>query len=278
MRRTRLGLLLALLALIVLDAPPAVSLTLSADALLAKLPVASETNAGYDRSLFRHWIDADGDGCDTRAEVLMAESLVTTTRTSSCTVKTGTWVSWVDGRTWTSASDLEIDHLVALSEAWGSGARSWSPLQRRRFANDLAYAWSLNAVTSSENARKSDLDPAGWLPPKAGVRCAYAIRWMAVKYRWRLAIDTTEKAALKGLLAGTCGQRIVTLPPLAPKDTGSTTTSTSSGGCDPAYPTVCIPPPPPDLDCGDVPYRSFTVLPPDPHHFDGNGDGIGCSG
>ena len=47
-------------------------------------------------------------------------------------------------------------------------------------------------------------------------------------------------------------------------------------GCDPAYPTVCIPPPPPDLDCGDIPYRNFKVLPPDPHHFDGDHDGIGC--
>jgi len=50
----------------------------------------------------------------------------------------------------------------------------------------------------------------------------------------------------------------------------------ASGGCDPAYPTVCIPPPPPDLDCGNIPYRRFTVLSPDPHHFDGDGNGIGC--
>ncbi len=46
--------------------------------------------------------------------------------------------------------------------------------------------------------------------------------------------------------------------------------------CEPAYPDVCIPSPPPDLDCGDIPYRNFVVLPPDPHHFDGDGDGIGC--
>lgn len=46
--------------------------------------------------------------------------------------------------------------------------------------------------------------------------------------------------------------------------------------CDPAYPTVCIPPPPPDLDCGDITYRGFKVLPPDPHHFDGDKNGIGC--
>jgi micrococcal nuclease len=56
------------------------------------------------------------------------------------------------------------------------------------------------------------------------------------------------------------------------------TTVPSSGNCDPAYPTVCIPPPPPDLDCGDIPYRRFPVLPPDPHHFDGDHDGVGCEG
>jgi len=53
-------------------------------------------------------------------------------------------------------------------------------------------------------------------------------------------------------------------------------TISARGNCDPSYPTVCIPPPPPDLDCKDIPYRNFVVLPPDPHHFDGDGDGIGC--
>ena len=58
---------------------------------------------------------------------------------------------------------------------------------------------------------------------------------------------------------------------------GSPTPAFSPGSCDPAYPTVCIPPPP-DLDCGDIPYRRFTVLAPDPHRFDGDHDGIGCEG
>lgn len=56
------------------------------------------------------------------------------------------------------------------------------------------------------------------------------------------------------------------------------TSSGGGGNCDPAYPTVCIPPPPPDLDCGDISFRNFQVLPPDPHNFDGDGDGIGCEG
>ncbi len=53
-------------------------------------------------------------------------------------------------------------------------------------------------------------------------------------------------------------------------------TADPRAGCSPAYPTVCIPPPPPDLNCGDIPYRRFAVLPPDPHNFDTDHDGIGC--
>ena len=59
---------------------------------------------------------------------------------------------------------------------------------------------------------------------------------------------------------------------------GCNTATTPSSRCDPSYPGVCIPPPPPDLDCADIPYRNFRVLPPDPHHFDGDHDGIGCEG
>ncbi|MFM7717938.1 MAG: HNH endonuclease family protein [Actinomycetota bacterium] len=274
-----LGLLLAAAVL-----APAIgtATTLTATSLLDRLPVRAEANASYDRDRFRHWTDADRDGCDTRAEVLQAEARATITRSSSsCTVRTGRWTSWLDGRTWTDAGDVDIDHQVPLAEAWGSGARNWSSLQRERYANDLGYAWSLNAVTDEVNAAKSDGDPAQWLPPLRSVRCAYAIRWMAVKYRWRLAVDTAERSALRGILAGTCGQRLLTLPPLAPRDTGTTTTSGGGGGgggggCDPAYPGVCIPPPPPDLDCPDVTFRNFVVRSPDPHRFDSDGDGIGC--
>ncbi|MGQ9567201.1 MAG: thermonuclease family protein [Anaerolineae bacterium] len=71
--------------------------------------------------------------------------------------------------------------------------------------------------------------------------------------------------------ARSAGRGLWGLPPTA-------TAAPQTGACDPAYPTVCIPPPPPDLDCGDIPYRRFPVLPPDPHHFDGDHDGVGCEG
>lgn len=257
--------------------------TVNADELLDRLAVRAERGWGYDRDLFVHWVDADGDGCDTRAEVLIAESSVATTRSSGCIVRTGRWYSWLDGRTWTDPSDVEIDHLVALAEAWDSGAHAWSATQRRLFANDLRYRWSLSAVTSSVNRAKSDHDPASWLPPLTDARCTYVIRWMKVKYRWRLSIDRLERDSLDAALAGDCGERVVTLPPRAPRDVGGGADGGGTGGgggggsgCDPAYPTVCIPPPPPDLDCGDITFRDFTVLPADPHRFDGDGNGIGC--
>lgn len=66
-------------------------------------------------------------------------------------------------------------------------------------------------------------------------------------------------------------------PPAATQPVPQPTAPPQGGNCDPSYPTVCIPPPPPDLDCGDIPYRRFQVLPPDPHNFDGSdNDGIGC--
>jgi endonuclease YncB( thermonuclease family) len=64
--------------------------------------------------------------------------------------------------------------------------------------------------------------------------------------------------------------------PGAVPSAGSYSGAGKAGRCDPAYPTVCIPPPPPDLDCKDIPYRNFKVLPPDPHRLDRDGDGIGC--
>lgn len=187
--------------------------TTTARGLLDALPIAVEDRTGYDRSLFRHWIDADRDGCDTRAEVLIEESRTPVTTDPSCLVLEGEWFSYYDGGpTWTSASDVDIDHVVALAEAWDSGAKGWSALERELFANDLDYPWSLEAVTDNVNASKSDSDPAQWLPPLASVRCEYAIRWVAVKYRWRLSIDDVERNALSALMDDGCGGNDVPTP------------------------------------------------------------------
>lgn len=203
---------LTTLTLSVSTAAPAEAATTTARSLLGKIGVAAERNSGYDRTKFQHWVDANGDCQNTRHEVLIAESRVAVSYTSSrCTVRAGKWVSRWDGRTWTNPSDVDVDHHVALAEAWGSGARAWTSSERRRFANDL-YGPALNAITDNLNASKGASDPAQWLPPLASTRCTYAIGWVQVKYRWRLTMDSAERTALAGILSGSCGSRTVTIP------------------------------------------------------------------
>ncbi|MCA1844109.1 MAG: HNH endonuclease family protein [Actinobacteria bacterium] len=111
--------------------------TASAQAL-DRLRVAPEgPRAGYSRAAFPHWVDADGDGCNTREEVLIAESTTPAqVDQPGCRVVAGDWVSPYDGVTVTSPAELEIDHVVALAEAWDSGAAGWTTERRQAFAND----------------------------------------------------------------------------------------------------------------------------------------------
>ena len=259
------------------------------DELLADVEVRPESaQSGYDRSLFGSWIDADGDGCDTRSEVLRAESATPAqVDPYGCHVLTGDWLSVYDGYRTDDPTELEIDHLVALAEAWRSGADAWSHERRVAFANDLGHPGALVAVTAAMNRSKSDRDPASWQPPNRSAWCAYASDWVTVKQRWHLAMDAAELRAVRNMLAG-CGQPAATPTTAAPTTTTApppppTTAAVQpaaaappSGSCDPSYPGVCIPPAPPDLDCDEVSYRDFHVLSPDPHGFDRDGDGVGC--
>lgn len=241
--------------------------------LLALLPVAPEGRAGYKRDLFPLWVDADGDGCNTRKEVLLQEAIAAPTIMPPCALVGGLWLSLYDGLVLTDASQVQIDHVVALAEAWDSGASAWSTARRQLFANDLDVPWTLIAVSGASNESKADSDPADWLPSEPDAVCPFVSAWIAVKARWGLSVDEREKSALTGLILGCPDVRM----PLAPAPTAEPTpVPAPSGACSPAYPTVCIPPPPPDLDCGDIPYRRFAVLAPDPHHFDGDHNGIGC--
>ena len=180
--------------------------------VLDQLVAAEPSSVAYDRSYFTHWVDADGDGCDTRQEVLIAESITPVVLSGRCTVVSGQWLSWFDGTTWTDPSDIDIDHLVPLSEAWKSGAYQWTVDQRRAFANDLDLDVSLEAVTDNVNQSKGDRDPAVWLPPSSGITCRYVTEWVTVKYRWNLTVDSTERAAISGILTGECGDQPVVLP------------------------------------------------------------------
>lgn len=167
------------------------------------LKIEPEIHGGYARGLFEHWTDEDGDGCDTRQEVLARDSLTAPDWHPHrlCRVAAGEWLSEYDGVTVDDPALLHIDHIVPLAEAWESGARSWPESRRRLFANDLA---GLVAVTSSANLSKGASDPAGWVPPAASARCDYAAVWVDLKQRWGLSADPDEAAALVDLLRS-CG-------------------------------------------------------------------------
>lgn len=170
--------------------------------LLSSLAIEGEYQGGYDRDYFRHWIDSDSDGCNTRKEVLIQESRTDVSLSGNCQVA-GQWVSLFDNVVTTDASSFDVDHMVPLKEAWDSGAFGWDSGTRAAFANDLGYAHSLIAVTASSNRSKSDRDPAQWLPVNNDFHCAYAFRWLAVKYRWSLSVDSAEALTL-GRLATAC--------------------------------------------------------------------------
>ena len=201
---------IAVIAIALMSAPPASAQGSSVLSVLRSLTVAPERTAGYDRDLFPHW-DYLGDDCDVRDRVLIIEAVSGPSTGTSCPVGTGRWFSAFDGVTVRDPSQLDVDHMVPLAEAWGSGARRWTTEVREAFANDLGYAGSLIAVTASSNRSKGDQDPAEWLPPRTAYRCTYVSEWIAVKWRWRLTIDRTEHASLR-VLANACGNPRITLP------------------------------------------------------------------
>lgn len=219
----------------------------SALALLQTVRVENEYQVGYDRALFDHWRDIDGDGCDSRDQVLKRDSIsLPQVDPVNCNVVAGDWISPYDGARWSNPSDIDIDHVVALKEAWDSGAWAWSAAQRKAYANDTSDSRTLLAVTDSVNQSKSDKDPSNWLPPLQSYTCTYLGNWIAVKVRWNLSMDSSEFGRIRNLLQSTCislniapipnlpnisgGTTVVTNPPAAITNTTVTpnTTSTST--------------------------------------------------
>jgi hypothetical protein len=210
-RRSRwLGLIGAILAAIVLSTtattpahatPPNIPSKATAQAELNALTVASEGSmTGYSRDLFPHWITISGT-CNTRETVLKRDGTNVVVG-SDCYPDSGNWYSPYDGITEYLASDIDIDHVVPLAEAWRSGADDWTTSQRQAFANDLNYP-ELIAVTDNVNASKGDQDPASWKPPLTSYYCTYAKMWIRSKYHWGLTLQSSEKSALQSML-NTC--------------------------------------------------------------------------
>lgn len=173
---------------------------------------AEDTSHSYDRDRFNLWTDDDHDGCNTRYEVLIQESLTPVTVGASCKLSGGSWISRYDSGTADAPSEIEIDHLVALAEAWRSGAWGWTDSTREKFANDLDVSYALNVASTSANQSKADKDPAEWLPPDSDYICEFVTSWALVKYRWSLTVDSTELDSIQNILSGTCGAEEVVLP------------------------------------------------------------------
>jgi len=210
-------------------------------AVLASITVQNERPNGYSRSSFKHWVDADGDSCNTREEVLIAES---TSRAQvdayGCKVIEGDWLSPYDNVAHTNPSELDIDHMIPLKEAWDSGAWAWSAMKRQLFANDLTDARSLIAVTAGQNRSKSDRDPSNWLPPQTQYRCTYLADWVAIKAQWKLSMDQSEFGRIKNVLTASCGSTTV-----APWGTAGSAKGATGGGSSvttPASPPVTASP------------------------------------
>ncbi|MFH8367511.1 HNH endonuclease family protein [Streptomyces sp. NPDC018031] len=181
-------------------APPTPPSASTARTYLASLTVRAEGSLdGYSRDKFPHWITQSG-ACNTREAVLKRDGTNVVTD-SSCAAVSGSWYSPYDGATWHAASDIDIDHMVPLAEAWRSGASSWSTATRQNFANDLTRA-QLLAVTDNVNQSKGDQDPAEWMPSRTAYHCTYARSWVWVKHSYGLSVDSAEKSKLSSILSG----------------------------------------------------------------------------
>ena len=181
-------------------APPTPVSAATARTYLGQLTVRAEgSSSGYSRDLFPHWITQSGS-CDTR-EVVLKRDGTGVVQSSSCSATSGSWYSPYDGATWSAASDVDIDHVVPLAEAWRSGASGWTTARRQSFANDLTRP-QLIAVTDNVNQSKGDQDPASWMPSRTAYRCTYARMWVDVKHYYGMSVDSAEKSALQGVLNG----------------------------------------------------------------------------
>ncbi|WP_075850370.1 HNH endonuclease family protein [Saccharomonospora sp. CUA-673] len=180
--------------------PPNIPSPGTAETQLNALEVAPDGSSdGYDRDLFPHWSSHE-DNCNTRELVLERDGDGVEVGTD-CYPTDGSWYSEFDGETVSDPSEIDIDHVVPLANAWRTGASEWTTAEREEFANDLDSP-QLIAVTASSNRSKGDSDPSEW-QPISSYHCTYASMWITVKHEYELTVHEAEKASLKDMLS-TC--------------------------------------------------------------------------
>jgi len=183
--------------------------------VLAKIPVKGRApKTGYSRAQFgQAWADTNHNGCDTRNDILKRDlaDIVLRTRTHDCVVLSGILIDPYSGSTIhfvrgvLTSPEVQIDHVVSLSNAWQTGAFQLSLATRTLMANDPL---ELLAVKGSLNTQKSDGDAATWLPPLKSYRCAFVARQVAVKAKYGLWVTKPEKAAIEKVLTS-CPKQLV---------------------------------------------------------------------
>ncbi|GHG77584.1 GmrSD restriction endonuclease domain-containing protein [Streptomyces griseocarneus] len=172
--------------------------------LLEDLDVKPFNSKGYDRKHFGGgacWALHGPNRCTTRDLALKHQSLVPATLDGPCRVVGGEWRSEYDGRKVIDPMHVDVDHIVPLRHAWGSGASTWTPEKRLEFANDMTAAPQLIVVSTWSNRTKGDRSPEKWLPK--GAECPYSQAWVAVKDYYGLSVTQTEKEKLLQIL-GKC--------------------------------------------------------------------------
>jgi hypothetical protein len=187
----------------------------SAAEALAALPVKGRApKDNYERTEFgQAWLDVDHNGCDTRNDILRRDlSAEAFTEGSDCKVASGSFHEPYTGaivsfrRGAESSKDVQIDHVVALADAWQKGAQQLTPEQRQRLANDPL---NLIAADGPANQEKGAGDAATWLPDNKAFRCHYVSRQISVKAAYRLWVTQAENDAMKRVLDSCPGQQTV---------------------------------------------------------------------
>lgn len=158
----------------------------------------TEHQAGYNRNDWPHFLDPDRDGCHARNQALRDASLDPPALGPSCDVKSGRWpLVYIDGET-SDPRQLDIDHVLSLSDAHRSGGWAWTPgdLRRIALANDPL---NLIPVALQENRSKSDKGPDQWRPKNRGAWCLYSTRYTDVAVKYELTVTSAERASLEDM-------------------------------------------------------------------------------
>ena len=247
------------------SAQPAPTSASAALAVLATLPVKGRApKTGYDRegSFGSAWQDVDQNGCDTRNDILTRDLTVLVIE-GGCEVQSGTLLGPFTGLTidfvrgQATSALVQIDHLVALSNAWQTGAQQLSPEQRVALANDPLNLLAVDGVT---NSRKGDGDAATWLPPLKSYRCTYVARQISVKATYALWVTAAERDAMTRILSD-CPDELASTGDTAVKPV-KTPDEVYFQNCTAAREAGAAP-----VHSGEPGYGS---------HLDRDGDGTGC--